>query len=113
MSMRKSRKMHRSMGMNKRRSMRRSRMMRGGDIANQGTITGSSAGDPAATDVETSFISGEGPQVDGQYVPEFDPNKSELFSGTPTVTIAAILLIPNDSLSKVPEGDIFFLTAFT
>jgi hypothetical protein len=81
MSMRKSRKMHRSMGMNKRRSMRRSRMMRGGDIANQGTITGSSAGDPAATDVETSFISGEGPQVDGQYVPEFDPNKSELFSG--------------------------------
>jgi hypothetical protein len=81
MSMRKSRKMHRSVGMNKRRSMRRSRMMRGGDIANQGTISGSSAGDPAATDVKDSLISGEGPKVDGQYVPEFDPNKSEMYSG--------------------------------
>lgn len=76
MSMRKSRRMRRgrSMGMSKRRTMRRSRMMRGGDIANQGTISGTSAGDPAATNVENSLISGEGAPVGGPMVPEFNPN---------------------------------------
>lgn len=76
MTMRKSRKMRRgrSIGMSKRRTMRRSRMMRGGDIANQGTITGTSSGDPAATNVENSLISGEGPPVGGPVVPEFNPN---------------------------------------
>ena len=83
MSMRKSRKMRRgrSMGMSKRRTMRRSRMMRGGDIANQGTISGSSAGDPEATDVSNSLISGEGPPVGGPVVPEFDPNMSTMSGG--------------------------------
>jgi hypothetical protein len=81
MSMRKSRKMRRMGGMSKRRTMRRSRMMRGGDIANQGTISGNSAGDPAATDVENSLISGEGPAVGGPVVPEFDPNMSTMSGG--------------------------------
>ena len=74
MSMRKSRKMRRMGGMSKRRTMRRSRMMRGGDIANQGTISGNSSGDPAATNVENSLISGEGAPVGGPMVPELNPN---------------------------------------
>ena len=76
MSMRKSRKMRRMGGMSKRRTMRRSRMMRmrGGNIANQGTISGTGAGDLAASDVENSLISGEGPAVGGPVVPEFNPN---------------------------------------
>jgi hypothetical protein len=78
MSMRKSRKMRRMGGMSKRRTMRR---MRGGNIANQGTISGNSAGDPAATDVENSLISGEGPAVGGPVVPEFDPNMSTMSGG--------------------------------
>jgi hypothetical protein len=83
MSMRKSRKMRRMGGMSKRRTMRRSRMMRmrGGDIANQGTISGTSAGDPAATDVSNSLISGEGAPVGGPVVPEFDPNMSTMSGG--------------------------------
>jgi len=83
MSMRKSRKMRRgrSMGMSKRRTMRRSRMMRGGDIANQGTISGTSESDPAATDVANSLISGEGAPVGGPIVPEFDPNMSTMSGG--------------------------------
>jgi hypothetical protein len=83
MSMRKSRKMRRgrSMGMSKRRTMRRSRMMRGGNIADQGTISGSSATDPAATDVTNSLISDEGPSVGGPMVPEFDPNMSTMSGG--------------------------------
>jgi hypothetical protein len=76
MSMRKSRKMHRSrsMGMSKRRTMRRSRMMRGGEI------TDSSAPSIEREDVAESSVSGEGPQVDGQFVPELDPNMSSMSS---------------------------------
>jgi len=71
MSMRRSRKMRRMGGMSRRRTVRR---MRGGNIANQGTISGTSAGDLAANDVQNSLISGEGPAVGGPVVPEFNPN---------------------------------------
>lgn len=80
MSMRKSRGMRRMGGMSKRRTMRRSRMMRGGG-AHQGMISGTSAGDPAAVNVDHSLISGEGAPVGGPMVPEFDPNMSTMSGG--------------------------------
>ena len=74
-SMRRSRKMRRGMGMARLRTMRRNLMMRGGDIANAGTVSGTSSGDPEATNVASSVISGEGPAVSQGYSPPaFNPN---------------------------------------
>ena len=103
MSMRKSRKMRHMGGMSKFRTMRRTRMMRGGDIANQGTISGNSAGDPAATNVENSLISGEGPAVGGPVVPEFDPNMSTMSGGRRRRRRSMKLRGGNDMSASLPS----------